>query len=35
MIEVIEMAFYTVEDIKKITFLKKSKCYDIIKTLNM
>lgn len=31
----IEIRFYTVEDIQKITGLKKSKCYEIIKTLNM
>lgn len=35
MIEIIKMGFYTVEDIQKITGLKKSKCYEIIKTLNM
>lgn len=35
MTEAIEIGFYTVEDIKKITGLKKSKCYEIIKTLNM
>lgn len=31
----LEMGFYTVEDIEKITGLKKSKSYELIKTLNM
>lgn len=31
----LEVGFYTVGDIQKITGLKKSKCYEIIKTLNM
>lgn len=35
MTKIIEIGFYTVKDIQEITGLKKSKCYEIVKLLNI